>query len=175
MRTELFIGLVFSWFVAVWAADKVQPLNVKAGLWEVTTTVTTSGELPIPAGLLEKLTPEQRARIKDRIEARKSEPGKTTIRKLCLTRKQLDNGIPFGPDRKSCTRTVLTSSASEVDLRVECLDQGIKRDGTFQIEALSSENAKGSVRFSAASGDNAMRSTSTFTANWIAPFCGPTK
>jgi len=175
MRTRLFTGLILTSCVAVWAADKVQPLNVKAGLWEVTTTVTTSGELPIPAALLEKLTPEQRARIKDRIDARKSEPARTTIKEQCLTRKQLDSGIPFSPDRKSCTRTVLTSTASKVDVRVECLDQGIKRDGTFQVEALSSGNVKGAVRFSATGGDGAINSTSTFTAKWIGPSCSPTK
>ena len=29
-----------------WAADKFQPLNVKAGLWESTTATTMSGEMP---------------------------------------------------------------------------------------------------------------------------------
>jgi Protein of unknown function (DUF3617) len=175
MRTRLFTGLILTSSVAVWAADKVQPLNVKAGLWEVTTIVTTSGELPIPAALLEKLTPEQRARIKDRIDARKSEPARTTIKEQCLTRKQLDSGIPFSPDRKSCTRTVLTSTGSKVDVRVECLDQGIKTDGIFQVEALSSGNVKGAVSFSATGGDGAINSTSIFTAKWIGPSCSPTK
>src|ERR1700737_205638 len=156
------------------AVDKVQSLNVKTGLWEVTTTVVTSAEMPIPAGLLEKLTPEQRARIKDRIAARKSRPAKTAIKKQCMTKRQLDHGIPFNPDRKSCTRTVLTSTGSKVDMRVECLVQGIKSDGTFRIEAVSSENVRGSVHFSATASDNP-NSISTFTAKWIGPVCSATK
>lgn len=175
MRTTAIWGMVLLASLAIWAADKVQPLNVKIGLWEVTTIITTSEEIPIPAGLLEKLTPEQRARIQDRIEARKSEPGKTTIKKQCLTRKHLDDGIPFSRDRKSCTRTVFTSTSSKVDMHVECLEKGVKSSGIFQIEALSSENVKGSMDVSATGGDDTTRSTSTFTARWIGPFCSTTR
>jgi hypothetical protein len=86
---------------ATGAADKVRPLNVKLGLWEVTTTVMASEEIPIPAGLLEKLTPEQRARVEERIEARSSQAAKVTRRKFCLTGEQLNKGPIFGQDRKS--------------------------------------------------------------------------
>src|SRR5260221_7544112 len=37
---------------------KWQPLNVKPGFWESTRTWTTSGQMPIPAGMLDRLTPE---------------------------------------------------------------------------------------------------------------------
>jgi hypothetical protein len=174
-KARMFLGLVFTLSLATQGADNAQSLNVKIGLWEVTTTVTTSEEMPIPAGLLEKLTPGQRARVEERMKARKSEPGKTTIKKQCLTRKHLDDGIPFGRDRKSCTRTVLTSTSTKVDTRVECLGKGFKTSGIFQIEALSTENVKGSMRFSATGGANATNSTSTFTAKWIGPLCSTTK
>jgi hypothetical protein len=174
-KARMFLGLVFTLSVATQGADNAQSLNVKTGLWEVTTTVKTSEEMPIPAGLLEKLTPGQRARVEERMKARKSEPGETTIEKQCLTRKHLDDGIPFGRDRKSCARTVLTSTSSNVDMHVECLGKGIKSSGILQIEALSSENVKGSMRLSTTGGDNATNSTSTFTAKWIGPFCSSTK
>lgn len=175
-KARMFLGLVFTLSLATQGADNAQCLNVKIGLWEVTTIVTTSEEMPIPTGLLEKLTPGQRARVEERMKARKSESGKTTtIKKQCLTRKHLDDGIPFGRDRKSCTRTVLTSTSSKVDMHVECLGKGVKSSGIFQIEALSSENVKGSMRLSTTGGDNATNSTSTFTAKWIGPFCTTTK
>jgi hypothetical protein len=174
-KARMFLGLVFTLSLATQGADNAQSLNVKIGLWEVTTTVTTSEEMPIPAGLLEKLTPGQRARVEERMKAWKSEPGKTSIKKQCLTSKHLDGGIPFGRDRKSCTRTVLTSTSSKVVMHVECLEKGIKSTGIFQIEALSSENVKGSMRLSTTGGDNATNSTSTFTAKWIGPFCSTTK
>ena len=175
MRLIPFVALL-TLSTATGAVDKVHSLNVKPGLWEVTTTVTANAEIPIPAALLEKLTPEQRARIRDRIDARKTEPGKTTTRKQCLTRKQLQSGIPFGPDEKSCTRMTFTSSRSKADMRLKCFDPGTNSHGTLQIRALSPESVKGSLSFSVDHGDNATNSTSSsFTAKWIGPICHGTK
>src|SRR5882724_1490051 len=70
MRTRtLIIGLVCLSSAAVWAGGKFQPLDVKTGLWETTTTNTHSGEMPLPAELLDRLTPEQRARMEARMKA----------------------------------------------------------------------------------------------------------
>lgn len=49
--------------------SKFQPLNVKTGLWESTTTSTTSGQMPLPSDMLAKLSPDQRARIEARMNA----------------------------------------------------------------------------------------------------------
>jgi hypothetical protein len=170
MKTGVFLPLVLSLPFAMRAADKVEPLNIRVGLWEVTTTVTASGEMPIPAVLLDKLTPEQRARVEERMNARKSDPARTTIAKKCLTRQQLIHGIPFRPDRKSCTWTVFTSTRSQLEMRAECFDESSRSNGMVQIDALDSESVKGSVQFSSTSG-NRVTSWSTFTARWIAPLC----
>ena len=155
---------------------KVQPLNVKVGLWVLTTTETASGELPIPARLLEKLTPEQRARIEDRIKAKSSEPPRMTTREHCLTKEELTKGVTFGEDRKSCTFMVLTSTRNKLEMRIECLNPGqdIKSQGTLQVEAIDSKGVKGSIRRTAL-GDHTADTTSKFTAKWIGPSCGPAK
>ncbi len=151
------------------AVDKVQLLKVRPGLWQVTTTVTAN-QLPIPAGLLEKLTPEQRARVEERINTQTTHETEVTARRYCLTREELRKGPTFGEERKSCQRTTLTSSASQVDMRLECFDHNIKTDETLHIEALSSESVKGSLRFSVA-GDDGVDSSATFTAKWMGPQC----
>jgi len=175
MRRISVVALI-TFAAAIGAAGKSQPLNVKLGLWEVTTTITTASDLPIPAGLLERLSPEQRARVEERMEARKGDSGKTTVRKQCLTREQLDHGIPFAQHKKSCIRTVLTSSATKLEMRVKCVDQGINSDETFHIEAVTFESVKGSFDVSPTEGgDNTTKSNSTFTARWIGPLCTPTK
>lgn len=155
--------------VALWAADKVQPFNLKVGLWQVT---FANPHMPIPAALLDKLTPEERARIKDRINAQKPKPGKTPITKECLTRKQLDHGIPFQPSRKSCRWNVLTSSSSKVSWRVECSAQGVNTSEAIEIELLSPEEVEGSVRTLENGNDATTPSLrSTFQAKWIGPVC----
>lgn len=157
---------------SLWAAHKVTPLNIKTGLWEVTTTTAPTEDVMLPAALLEKLTPEQRARVEERMKARKADPQKTTTTKQCLTRQELNRGLPFRQAGKSCTWTALTSTSSEVEMRGECVDQGVKTEGTLRIEALGPEQAQGSVQFST-KGDNATpRFTSTFKAKWIGSVCG---
>ena len=47
--------------ISAWAADKIQSLNLKVGLWEVTHTTSLTGTPPIPPEMLAKMTPEQRA------------------------------------------------------------------------------------------------------------------
>src|SRR5579862_1851315 len=172
MRTPILVGLIFTSSLAVRAADKVQPLDVKLGLWEVTATVTTSGQMPVPADLLARWTPEQRARVEDRLKAQSSGSTKTTTRRHCVTREDLDKGTSFGEDRKSCTRTVVSSSKSQLEMRLECEDQGMKSVGRFQVEAIDSENVKGSIHLTASSGDHTMNSGSNLTGKWIGAVCG---
>jgi hypothetical protein len=169
-RATTFLGLVVTLYLVTGTADWPQPLNVKTGLWEVTTTVTTSEEIPIPDGLLEKLTPEQRARAEERVKARKAGPQKTSIAKLCLASQELERGMPFRPARKSCTWTVVTSTSSKVEARGVCVSQGTKTEGTLRIEALSPEEAEGSIQL-LKKNDNTSVTISTFKAKWIGSFC----
>ena len=175
MRTRILLGLIFTIAIPAWVTDKVQPLNVRLGLWERTTTVTTRGEMPIPPDLLAKLTPEQRAKMEETMKARSAGAPRTTTKKGCLTKEQLDKAFAFGEERKSCTRTIITSTSSKLEVRLECAEQGMKSDGTFQVEALSPENVKGSVHMVATSGDRTMNTTSNFTAKWLGPACGDVK
>jgi hypothetical protein len=175
MRTTILLGLIFTVANPIWAADKAQPLNVKVGLWEVTTTATHSGEMPLPADLLAKLTPEQRAKMEQRMKANSSGSTKSTTRKSCMTKEKLDKGSAFDEDKQNCTRTIVTSSSSKLDMRVQCDEDGVKNDGTFLVEALSSESVKGTVHLTARGGDHTFNMASTFTAKWIGPVCGDVK
>ena len=98
MRTIL-AGLVMLSSVAVWAADKLQPLNVKAGLWETTTTRITNGEMPIPAEFLARLTPEQRGKMEARMKANSAEKTKTNTSKSCMSKEKLEKA-PFSDELK---------------------------------------------------------------------------
>ena len=50
--------------VILWAAE---PLNVKLGQWETTTTMQLSGMPAIPPEALAQMTPQQRQMIEDRM------------------------------------------------------------------------------------------------------------
>jgi hypothetical protein len=106
--------------------------------------------MSIPAALLERLTPEQRARVEERMKAKSSDPPKMTRQEYCLTltRKQLENGVTFGQDRKSCTRSIFASTSNKLEMRIECGSQNQKNEavGTLQLETTDPEKLQGSIR-----------------------------
>lgn len=175
MRLILLLALT-TLYGAAWAADKVQTLHVKTGLWQVTTTSSDTEQLPIPSALLGKLTPEQRARVEERMNTRSSDAPRVRKRKYCLTKDQLNQGATFGQDRKSCTRTIFAATSDRLEMRIECASQRqqIKSAGTLQVEATDPENVKGSIRLTMG-GDRPNDLTSMFTARWISQFCSLTK
>jgi hypothetical protein len=168
MKTIL-IAILTLTSVAVWAEDKVQPLNVKTGLWETTTTLTTSGEMPIPAEFLAKMTPAQRAKMDERMKANAASKTRTNTHKSCETKEKLEKA-PFS--NHECAQSVLTSSESKAELKVACDYGDVKGTGTIIVEALSPESVKGSGQITASGGGHTINSNSTFTSKWIGSSCG---
>lgn len=157
----------------LWAADTITPLDVKLGQWETTMTMQTSGLPPIPDAVLQRLTPDQRAKMEERMKAMGSSSPKTTVNKSCLKKEDIDKALAFGADQKSCTRTIVTSSRSKQEIRLECAQAGGKQSGTIRVEAVSSESVKGSTQMTMTSGDRTMNMNSTFASKWIGPTCAP--
>jgi hypothetical protein len=159
--------------IPAWSADKLQPLDVKLGLWEVTTTSSNAGEMPIPADVLAKLTPEQRARMEERIKASSAGQTKTAVHKDCLTREKLEKSLAFGDEgMKSCNHTIVSSSTNKLEVRLQCTEKEVKANFVLQLEALNSEHVKGSVHGTASGNDHTMNTDSAFTARWIGGACG---
>ncbi len=172
MRTT-FMGMILLLSVPLWAGNTIQPLNVKVGLWETTTTTTMSGAVPIPDELLSKLTPEQRARVEERMKASSGEKSTTNTYKSCITKEKLEKGSDWGnKDDKECTQTVITSTSSKAEVHMACNISGGKGEGTIKMEALSPESVKGSGQMTINGGGHTMSSNSTFTSKWIGPACG---
>ena len=70
MRAKILLGLAFLGASILAATDRIHPLDVKFGLWEITGTVTTRGRSPVPPEDLSKLTLGQRSRLAERMKAR---------------------------------------------------------------------------------------------------------
>lgn len=169
------IALLLTLSVCVCAQDKVQPLNVKLGLWQTTSTFTTTGALPIPAEMLQKLTPEQRARMEERMKSSSGEKTRTTTSKSCLTKEKLDKGFDLGGKEEGCKQTVLSSTSSKADVKVVCQKEGMNSSGALHLEALSTESVKGSGQMSLTGGGHTMNTNTTFTAKWLGATCGNTE
>jgi hypothetical protein len=157
---------------SVASAADFRPLDVKTGEWETTMTGQTSGMPPIPADVLNRLTPDQRAKMEAAMQARGMGGPKTSVNKSCLTKDKLDKPFSTGDDStKACTRTLITSSGSRQEIRIECNREGMKSTGTVKVEALDAHNVKGSMVMAVTSGEHTMTMNYTFTTKWLGAAC----
>jgi len=140
-------------------------LNVKTGEWESTITVQTAGQLPIPQEALDKMTPQQRAKIDAAIKAQGGQP-RTTVSKSCVRKEDLDKPFSNIAQRESCKSTVLTSTATRQELRL-----GGKQSGTLKLEAVDSGDVKGTMQMVASNGGRTLNANTNFSAKWLGPRC----
>ncbi len=171
MRTRIIVAtLLIS--IAVLAQEKLQRLNVKTGLWEVTTTINRQGHTPIPAALLDRLTPEQRARMEARLKAQPDQHTSTITHQDCVTEEDLQKMSAFSKNPNfECTQKVLSSTSTVAEVHMDCQGEGIKANGTMRLQALSSENVKGSVKMTAIGNGQTMNTDSEFTSRWVSATC----
>jgi len=155
------------------AADKVQRLNVKTGLWEVTTITHNQGHMPIPEGMLKRMTPEQRARMDARLKAQPAERSHTITHKSCVTEQDTQKGDLFSTNpNQECTEQIVSSTSTAAEIHMVCERQGIQGNGTLTIKALNPEYVKGSSHITANGNGQTLNTDSTFTAKWVGASCG---
>jgi hypothetical protein len=172
MFARILLGLLVLFPLAMRSDSTVTPLNVKPGLWEVSVTMTGLPAMPaIPDSVLAQMPPDQRAKIEAMMK------GQANTMKTCVTKDKLEKSEAFRNAPKSCTYTIVSSTSSKLEMKTECTQNGVKMTGNFVVEAVDSENVKGSMRMNASGGNpsggnNAMNMNSTFTEKWLGADCG---
>ena len=173
MRTKLVLALIVFCSPTLWAADNITPLNVKEGLWEMTMTHSMTGmpAVPnIPPDALAKLPPEQRARVEAMMK------GGPDVRKECVTKEKLEKHSAFSNNRGDCTRTVVNSTGSKLEVKFHCEEKQASTDGSFVLEAVSSDSTKGTMHMVTNSNNgHAMNMDFTFSSKYLGPACGDVK
>jgi len=166
-----------------WAADSV-PLDVKTGQWEYTVTTQISG-LPqsaqqqsamasIPPEQLAKLPPAQRAKIEAAMGALSGKP-MTTTSKSCIKKEDLAKYIPSNTNKnQSCKTTIVSSSRSKQEIKMDCENNSGSQSGTLVVEALSPESTKFSLQMTASKGQG-MNMTINGTSKWLGESCTDAK
>jgi hypothetical protein len=174
MRTKILLVVMFGAGTVALAAQKIEPLNVKLGLWEMTQVTKSTGDMAIPAEYAARLTPEQKAKLEAAMKAQTAGPAKTLTYKSCFTKEKMENSSFFN-DKKECTQTILTSSSTKIALNATCMLKDIKMSGNGEFEAVSPENIKGTVHLTSTGGDHTMNTDATYTGKWIGSSCGDVK
>ena len=155
------------------AAD-VTPLNLKPGLWETTTVSERSGMPAMPAIPPDKLAampPDVRARLEAQMKGMSSPT--TTTKQSCRTDKDLR---PFTDDaNKSCKTTIVTSTSTKQEAKMECSMPGNTGTGTVTVEAKDPEHVNGLVLMHMGANGHNMDMKVTITAKWLSMSCGDVK
>ena len=95
---------------AALAADAAgDRLDVKVGLWEMTSTLSFGGTPPLPKEVLEKMTPEQQARMKEDWRAQAAQLREPDVSRECITREDLDKPFQSG-NEDDCKQTVVRTT-----------------------------------------------------------------
>jgi hypothetical protein len=170
---------------AAWAADPVA-MDVKTGEWEYTVTTQMAGmpqatqhQMPsIPPEQLAKMPPEQRAKIEAALKqagAMASGKPTTTTSKNCIKKEDLEKMIPNGNKEQSCKVTLVSSSRTKQELKMDCESNGGKQTGTVVVEALSSESTKFNLQVASNQDGHAMNMTVNGTSKWLGATCTDSK
>lgn len=154
------------------------PMNVKLGLWEMTVSNQMGGMPAMPQVDLSKVPPEQRARVEAMMKAGQGMmSGQPMVTKQCITKEKLERQFYESPRQakdESCKQTILNSTATVQEVKVECTGQQ-KMDGTVRFEATDNEHVKGTVHFNADAQGHAMTIDSTVNGKWVSADCGDVK
>lgn len=148
-------------------------LNVKLGLWEMTSTSETSGMPPVDTS---KMTPEVRARIEAAMKARGGSPSAPIVRRDCLTKEKLANAAFQDPQANdsSCKRTIVTNTPALLEMHIECASPR-KVTGDFRVDVLASDNVKVTSKMAAGEGAQVMNVNGTMNGRWLSAACGDVK
>ena len=157
---------------AVPATAALKQLNIKTGLWENTRTIKTAGEMPIPAELLNRLSPEQRARMEERMKARSAAHSNTVTEKHCVTKEDLEKDRLKLADAKECTTTLLNSTSTSAKAKLVCDTQGMHATGTLDLTANDPEHVNGSYHATMDGNGHTMNVEGVWTSKWLAASCG---
>jgi len=143
MRKMILLGAIPLAAMVVVAANGVQPLNVKTGLWQVTMTTTIQG-MGAP---------------------------RTHTYKSCVTKENL-NQYPFADRENNCKYTVQSSTSSHMDVSGSCLpNEGGNADFKIQLDAIDSENVKGTGQLTIAGPGGSMHGDYSGKGKWIGASC----
>ena len=171
---KFLLALVVFSSLTLWAADNITPLNVKEGLWEMTVTHSMSGmpAMPdIPPDVLAKMPPEQRARMEAMMKGGPS----TDVRKECITKEKIEKNSAFSNNRGDCTRTVVNSTGSKLEVKIHCEEKQASTDGTLVLETAGSDHVKGTMQSATNANGHTMNMNFTFSSKYLGPACGDVK
>jgi hypothetical protein len=169
MKT-LKISAVAALLLAAVAAGSAEKLNVKLGLWEMTSLTRMSGMPPLPKEVLDKMTPQQRAEMIARIKEAQAEEPEPEVSSECITQEDLDK--PFASaDTENCTQTIVRTTRNTQEIRLACTGK-TKGSGLFRVTTPTPETMTGELDLKVGEGTEVMSINGKIKGRWLGADCG---
>ena len=157
------------------ALAQTPTLDVKPGLWEITSTGTMTGTPPIPPEMLANMPPEKRAQAEAAMQAAIARGNAPLSARHCLTEEQLRRGLNFDQRHNpSCQRTVVSSSPSLLVEHEECPGTH-PMVGDFRFIAIDRGTMKGDIDIVMGTSPNALTMQRSVQGKWLGDDCGDVK
>jgi hypothetical protein len=147
-------------------ADK---LDVKPGLWEITSSNRITGIPPLPKDLADKVTPEQRAAMEAAFRRESEQGPQVDTQHECITEEDVEK--PFDVGDKDCTQTVVHTTPTTQEVRLTCNGE-VKGSGVLRVTTPTPETMTGTLDLQLAGGKDPMRLRSELKGHWLGPDCG---
>jgi hypothetical protein len=148
------------------AADK---LDVKPGLWEITSSHQITGIPPMPKEWADKVTPEQRAAMEAAFRKESAKGPQTETQRECITKEDAEK--PFDIGDKNCTQTVERTTRTTQVVRLTCTG-ATKGSGELRVTTPTPETMTGSLDLQLGDGKDPMRVKSELKGRWLGADCG---
>lgn len=145
-------------------------LNVKLGLWEITSTMRFSGVPPLPKEVLDKMSPQQRAKMIADLKAASQEEPEAETGSECITQDDLDKPFQSG-NSDDCTQTVVRTTRTSQEIRLVCTGK-TSGSGTFKVNTPNPESMNGTLDLKAGDGPDAFVIKGTLKGRWLGADCG---
>lgn len=157
--------------------DSITPLDVKMGLWQITSTTTTTGMIGLPPDMAAQLTPEQRAKFEAAVSNGGNGKPKTITYKSCLRDKKELSEDPFSSLEShpeiECEKKSVKSTSTDVEVSGECTAKEMDAKGDFHISfhAANSEHVIGTGQSNMTVSGRSMKSDLKYDIKWLGATC----
>ncbi len=160
-------------FTSSAASAQTQTLNVKVGLWEVTTKGQTTGAPPLDTS---QIPPERRAQAEAMMKSMMANAAKPHTFKTCITKEKLaEDPFEKREERQDCKRSYLTRTSTTLAFKEECTSNDGKTVTEGHFEATSPEAVKGTMKISIERAGMPMIINSDLAGKYVGASCGDVK
>jgi hypothetical protein len=149
-------------------AGSAEQLNIKTGLWEITSTTQMSGTPQLPKEVTAKMTPEQRARLEADLKSAARDAKKSTDRS-CITQKDVQN--PFHGSNENCKQSIVRTTRTTQEVNLVCNGEP-KGTGFIRITTPTPETMTGVMDIKMGDGKDSLNLKANLTGRWIGADCG---